>query len=191
MAAPTVDITNLNTEMLTKNDNVEAYKQKIISSCHNIFDVAQNALCAHPELRKVVIMEHAPRVDTLKEDPTGLKLKLATFANASFAQMWHNSTMKDNILIGKHSIDAAGDKAPALYKNDRTGRMDGIHFYGDYGKEIYTSSVSTIIMSALSFKASRPRRFDQKVSNESAQKTKPNQNIFSVPVNNRFQVLGN
>ena len=155
LAAPTVDISNLNTEQLTGNENIEVYKQKIISSCHNMYSVAQNALIDHPELRKVVLMEHAPRRDTPDVDPTGLKSKLAIFANSSLTQLWHSSAMKDRISIGKHSLDLANERTNAVYKDDWTGRYDGVHMYGSCGKETYTKSVSHIIKSALPNPSSR------------------------------------
>ena len=73
LAAPSVDISNMNTARLTAKDNIEVFKQNVISSGHNMISVAENACKNHPELVKVVIMEHAPRYETHDVDPTGLK----------------------------------------------------------------------------------------------------------------------
>ena len=62
IAAPTVDITNMDTSKLTRDDNIEVYKQKVSISCENVVAVAQNALSKHPELERIVIMEHSPRI---------------------------------------------------------------------------------------------------------------------------------
>ena len=83
LAAPTVDITNLNTSMLTQNDNTEVYKQHVTISCQNMLTVAYNALTAHPELTKVVLMEHPPRFDVIDADP---KPQLMKYANIAFAR---------------------------------------------------------------------------------------------------------
>ena len=55
--------------------------------------MAQSALTNYPKLKKVVIMQHAPRYDRSDVDPLGLKPKLAMFANATFNQMWHSSAI--------------------------------------------------------------------------------------------------
>ena len=69
IAAPTVDITNLNTKNANKEDSIEPFKSEIEDSCRNLFKVAENALENNVELKKVTIMEHPPRFDTFKEDP--------------------------------------------------------------------------------------------------------------------------
>ena len=104
LAAPTVDISNMSTANLKPSDNIEVYKQKTLISCQNMFTVAQDALRSNPNINKVILMEHAPRLDTKANDPTGLKRKLAQYANTSLAQMWECSSMKENIVIGKHTL---------------------------------------------------------------------------------------
>ena len=37
LATPSVDISNMNTENLTENDNIEVFQQKVIISCQNMF----------------------------------------------------------------------------------------------------------------------------------------------------------
>ena len=128
MGAPTVDISNLDTTKLSPGQNIEAYKQSILISCQNVFSAAHNALSRHPQLKKVVIMEHAPRFDAPDVDPTGLKPKLAL--------LWHSSVMKDRIVIGKHSLDCSGEQISVRYRDDRSGRYDGVHMYGSQGKNM-------------------------------------------------------
>ena len=93
LSAPTVDITNMNTAKLTSKDNIEVYKKKVVRSCENMFTVGQEALKKHPKLKYVVIMEHVPRYDLAATDPTGLKPKLAKFANSTFEQLWADSAI--------------------------------------------------------------------------------------------------
>ena len=203
VAAPTVDISNMDVTKLTINDNVEALKQKVVVSCQNVFNVAQNAITRHPQLQKVVIMEHAPRHDVPNVDPTGIKPRLAKLANLTFVQLWQSSNMKDNILIGKHSLDCTrtGDQLAARYMDDRNGRYDGVHMYGSHGKHVYTKSVLDIMKAILpqsstpssSLHSSCPQtKYQQKqTKNMSSQAKHQNKNIYTIPVNNQFDILGN
>ena len=44
--------------------------------------VAENALANHPNIKKVIIINHPPRFDTPNMDPMSLKSKLANYANS-------------------------------------------------------------------------------------------------------------
>ena len=85
------------------------YKQNVVISCNNMLNVAQNAVIKHPELKSVVIMEHAPRYDVQFVDPTGIKANLVKYANSTFTQLLQNSSMKDKIIIGRHKLDSKED----------------------------------------------------------------------------------
>ena len=63
LAAPTVDITNLDTSNVKPEDSTEVFKQKVEISCKNMVKVAENALSNHSSLMKVTIMNHDPRFD--------------------------------------------------------------------------------------------------------------------------------
>ena len=100
LAAPTVNITNLDTSQVEQLDNIEVFKQKVVVSCQNIFNVAHNALSKpFNSLKQVVIMEHLNRHDVSDVDPTELKPKLAKFANATFARLWNSSAMKASTTL--------------------------------------------------------------------------------------------
>ena len=100
LAAPTVNITNLDTSQVEQLDNIEVFKQKVVVSCQNIFYVAHNALSKpFNTLKQVVIMEHLNRHDVSDVDPTELKPKLAKFANATFARLWNSSAMKASTTL--------------------------------------------------------------------------------------------
>ena len=153
-------------------------------------------------------MDHAPRYDTHDVDPTGLKPKLATFANANLAQMWHSSDMKDRIHIGKHNLDCTDDQIEVRYRSEQTARYDGVHLYGSQGRISYTNSVLQILKSVLppplrktaftpssstsnqtwstSDHSSCPQAMFQK-----KKKTMFTPNQYSVPVRNHFEILGN
>ena len=209
IGAPSVDITNINTSKLSVDDSIEVFKQDVVTSCHNIFAVAQNAVQNHPNLKKVVIMQHAPRFDEQNVDPTGLKPKLAKMANSTFSQLWHSSVHKDKIIIGQHSLDCTSDLVTARYKDERTNRYDGVHMYGSFGYRAFTRSVVQILKGALpvqsspadtsssseSFHATCPQTVYQRTKTTNTGNSKKNNchspTYYSVPVNNRFDILEN
>ena len=82
LAAPTVDVSKLDTTNMSKNDDTSVLKQRATTSAKNMISVAEAAL-ENKHLRKVVIMEHAPRSDLHVVDPSGFKPKLAKYANSS------------------------------------------------------------------------------------------------------------
>ena len=202
LGAPTVDISNLDTSKLTSNDDTESYKQKIVMSCKNMFAVAENTIRSHPKLEKVIIIEHAPRHDRAKVDPTKLKPKLALLANSTFAQLWHSSAMKDKITIGKHNLNCSTDLIDERYKDDRSGRYDGVHLYGRQGRNVFTNSFCQILKSVIvasksstspSFHSSCPqtRYKNTQSSQNNKNKKQSNKNRYNVPVSNQFDLLGN
>ena len=96
LAAPTVNITNLDTSQVEQLDNIEVFKQKVVVSCQNIFYALSKPFNS---LKQVVIMEHLNRHDVSDVDPTELKPKLAKFANATFARLWDRSAMKASTTL--------------------------------------------------------------------------------------------
>ena len=151
MSAPTVDITNLNTSNLQTSENSMFFQQQACLSSQNMFQLAEKSLQNNLSLSKVVIMEHPPRFDTPDVDPTSLKPKLARLANSTLGQLWLNSPLKDKIHIGRHSLESTGAGATHFkrYENNKTGRYDGVHMYGQTGCKDYTNSLKTILMMAL------------------------------------------
>ena len=199
----------LDTSNITKNYNVEIFKQKVHVSCQNIITVAESAIRNHPELEKVVIVEHAPRFDLEEVDPTGLKPRLAVFANNTLNKLQHSSEMKDKIVIGKHSLDKMHSR---MYKDERTGRYDGLHMYGMNGFFMYTESVLKIIQtnqdeatcvippSPPQFSSvipSSPPQFSyhdncpqaQYQRRQISKQQSSNTMVYNVPTNNKFEVL--
>ena len=69
VSAPSVDITNLDTSKLKAEDNTEYYKQEVAISCKNMFNVAHDAIRNHPNLEKVIVMEHPERYENRNIDP--------------------------------------------------------------------------------------------------------------------------
>jgi hypothetical protein len=154
LATPTVDISNLDTTKVKPSDNTEAFKQKIATSCKNMIKVAERALAEQPDLEKVTTMNHAPRYDASLVDPVGLKPIIANFANNYLLELWLDSPMKDKIFIGSHNLDCSGDIRTLRYKDENSGRFDGVHLYSAAGKAAYTESVINILLSSFPSKHS-------------------------------------
>ena len=174
-----------------------------------MFAVAHAALTNHPQLQKVVIMQHAPRYDRPDVDPIKLKPELAKLANSTLNQMWHSSAMRDRIMVGVHSLDCPDDLLDVRYRDEQSGRYDGVHMYGRFGMRAYTRSLLQIIQSALPKMTNSPTTPltddhpsddhstcpQTKYMNKQKKVTKPryesNRNIYRVPVSNQFDILGN
>ena len=151
MTAPTVDITNLDTAKVSPKDSTEVYQQMIISSTQNMFNTAQRSLEQNPKLKKVILMEHTPRFDSQKSDPTSIKANLVRIANATLGQLWLNSSFKNKIFIRRHSLESSGTGPAhtARYVNTYTGRYDGVHLFGETARADYTNSIKSILLLAL------------------------------------------
>ena len=110
---------------------------------------AHNALIPFPNLKKVVIMEHAPRFDPAHVDPLGIKPELAKFANATFSQLLFTSPLRERLAIGSHKLDCVGENIRRHFQGKYSRRYDGVHMYTWEGKEAFTKSFIPIIKDAL------------------------------------------
>ena len=203
LSAPTVDISNLKTSNLKPNDKTMVFHQNVIVSCKNMFTIAENALRNHKNLTKVVLLEHSPRFDNQDIDPIGLKHELAKFANVTYGQLWLTSPLKDKIKIGSHKLNCLDDSQFfETYSDARTHRFDGVHLYGKYGRQAYTNSLLDVLKCFLPQPhqpphVGAPSHSDcpqTRFSNTQKKTTYFNQthsNIYTVPVSNTFDVLGN
>ena len=199
MSAPTVDITNIDTSNLKQSDNTTRYQEIVLISCQNIFSGAGQSLKENPNLKNVVIMEHAPRYDTREIDPTGLQEALAKYANNIFNQLWMDSRFKNKITIGSHVL-ITGNAGPAhddIFRSSQTGKYDGVHHYGKAGKKLYSKSVGGILRQSLSnggqsevSPVSKNQNYHKKRCPQAVFQKKQNKNQArnqaSVKVSNRF-----
>ena len=143
--------------------------------------LAENCLKKHSSLKKVLILDHPPRFDSNKEDPTSLKPLLAKLANEKLHNLLSRSGYRNKISIGTHSLKSAraGDVFNERLRNLRTGQFDGIHLFGPTGCRDLTRSFSSILNENLSeFGTAQPR-----------QSVNSRVNVSSVPTRNRFHVL--
>ena len=193
LAAPSDDITNLDTRKVTANDDADTFQDSAIVSAQNMFNIAETALKNNKHLRKVVVMEHAPRYDLPEVDPSGLKPKLADFANLALGQMWRDSPLRDHIILGKHNISRNEEQKNTLFTDDWTGSHDGVHMNRIQGKKVYTESVLNILRNSLHSSSSASPDSDHKncpQANYQRRKISEKQ-FYTIPVNNKFHILGN
>ena len=137
-------------------------------------------------MKNVVILEHPPRFDIKAKDPLSLKSEFAKYANNMYQQLWFASDMKDKISIGQHNLQCSEEVRISRYTNDKNNRYDGIHFFGLDGRRSLTDSVLTIIRSNLPSASLRLRPRPNTEDNQTRSNPR-----YSVPVQNRFNVLGN
>ena len=142
MSAPTVDISNLNTERLTQRQ----CEERAVESSQNMISLAEKILANNRNLEKAILMNHPARFDCI------IKKKLAILANSTLIKFWACSPLKDKIHIGQHNLDSSCDKIThdELYRDKN--RYDGVHLYGKNGVDKYTESVHRILRLALSSK---------------------------------------
>ena len=110
LAAPTVDITNIDVSNVKPDDPTDAFKRRVETSCKNMMNVAERALKNDASLKEVILMNHVPRLDTKQEDPVGIKTKLATYANNLLQEKWLESSQKDKIHVASHDLTCVPDK---------------------------------------------------------------------------------
>ena len=197
MTAPTVDITNLDTSTLQPSESTEAYQQKAVISAQNMFSLAEYSLEQNPHIQQVIIMEHPPRFDGPEYDPLSLKPTLANLANFTLNKLWLNSHQKDMIFIGRHILDSTGSGPAheARFVAAKSGRYDGVHYYGPIGVHDYTQSVKTIFMLAKGNHTEFGKPQDSEHTScpqtlyQMKQKTKLNKIHQSVPTKNRFSIF--
>ena len=184
-----MDITNLDTTRTKAGDSVEYFKQQVVVSCQNMFNIAQNALIKYPKLKTVTIMEHPPRFDNVDKDQSFLKPKLANYANDVIRQLWSSPSLKHKIVLGlSQGLECKGKARLARYTRTHDNKHDGIHMYGVSGRAAFRRSVTSIISSVLSHVPATAPVTHQSGSGQGAANT---EDRYNVKVNNFFDILGN
>ena len=155
-------------------------------------------------------MNLIPRFDGKKNDPHGIKPVLANIYNKTLApllQSWMESESphKNKIYIGSHYLDCAGKIQEDRYWDKRKDKYDGIHMFGVSGRKEYTRSVLQILRRANIIKHTETQHgmvntatnteTDEHTDCPQARYQKRtyadavNGNRYSVPTNNRFNLL--
>ena len=108
----------------------------------------EKARADHPSLRKIVVLEHLPRVD-YDHYSTLSSLYNTTLRNLVAAATAHD---RCEIVVAGHTALLPATQDPAIRSalfGSPTGRgTDGIHFRGHEGRNWHTSSVVTALKSA-------------------------------------------
>ena len=179
MSAPTEDITN------------SVSRAEVIDSCKNMIHIAEKSLKENKHLKKVVIMEHHPRFDSKHYE------KQVIVANETIEKLVSRSTLKDRIMIGRHSLFSYGIGKTHMkrYQNQTTGRYDGLHLFGPTGIEEYTQSVESIFFLALSEASDVPVETKDDLSSEwktvsGRTRIQTESDQVQITTTNRFSSLG-
>ena len=158
---------------------------------------AQNALIKRPDIKSVTILEHPPRFDMRSQDPMSLKPELATYANNVFRQLWFESKLKHRIVLGKHNLDCSEETRLKRFKDTWNNNYDGVHMFGLAGRRAFTDSVLSILTASLPLRTAGQKPRQENYHNNSPQTRHMNAQkesfgtSYSIPVQNRFNVLGN
>ena len=89
------------------------------------------------------------------------------------------------------------DRMNAWYKDDRSGRDDGVHLYGGEGRTAFTKSMLEALQSVLT-SSPPPSSYHSNQQERAQRQSRPentgaqaNKSSYSVPLRNKFDILGN
>ena len=108
LQAPSADISRFRTTNVNVTEHQTFFKQQTVISATNLFTAATNVLQSHRGLKKVVIVEQAPRYDSSRDDPDRLKQTLVQIYNDTLVQLKRSSSQFNKISIAKHRLDCSG-----------------------------------------------------------------------------------
>jgi hypothetical protein len=153
LGAPSVDISNQDVSRGVQEVN----KVETMASVHNMVEAAHYAL-ETGQVEQVVMMQHAPRWDTQRDDPYSAKPQLAELANNTLRRMVDESRYSDRIMVGVHTGLQVEGRARAdmmtcngdnwRSRNVKNGKYDGIHYYSRQGQEALTASMLEVLRQA-------------------------------------------
>ena len=142
-----VDISNL--DVTTEPEkNIQALSEKVITSAHKMFGIAEAVLCKFPSVRKVIIMKRTPRYDSIDKDPLSLKPQLSSLADSVSFSLWCDSTFKNKIVIGGQDIPNGDTEHNEVFGNPNDKTYDGVHMRGPAGKSFLTRSIQKVLKKA-------------------------------------------
>ncbi len=139
MQAPSVDITNM--KRVVNKTSKQYQRGDASTSSFNMIKTAEKALQQFPNLKGVLIAEHAPRHDNMRE--------ISQFSNQELHRHLKHSLYKDKIKIGLHTLDFEGEEKDSVYGSKQTNtKPDGYHLRGPNGKHSFTKSLLNIFNKA-------------------------------------------
>ena len=104
-------------------------------------ELAEAILKENSSVEKIFLVDCAPRFDVSRNDPFGLKPKLAKYNNTIQMDLVKNSPAKEKIMIGNHILNCNDES----FGNPADPRFDGVHLYGRFGSAEYTGSLMNIL----------------------------------------------
>ena len=153
LGAPSVDITNQDVSEGILDENVA----ETVSSSLAMVEAAEYAIKSG-RVKKVVLLQHAPRYDTPRNDPHGVRPQLSQLANTHLQKARDASDLAEHILVGEHSgLECEGSTRTSRFTSDQThirnwgvklGKYDGVHMYSQEGAEALTKSLLAILHTA-------------------------------------------
>jgi hypothetical protein len=145
LGAPSVDITNQDVSKGIREENT----METIASARNMVEAADSAI-ESGQVEQVLLMQHAPRFDTPRDDPYGARPHLARLANESLERMVGQSRNKEKIMVGSHTglMKEGRERVDMMTNNGdnwrcrniNKGKFDGLHYYSKKGQQALTDS---------------------------------------------------
>ena len=200
LGAPSVDISNQDVSRGVQEFN----KVETMASVHNMVEAANYAL-ESGQVQQVVLMQHAPRWDTQRDDPYGAKPQLAELANATLKRLVDESAHSNRIMVGVHTgLQVEGQARLDMMTNNgdnwrsrkvKKEKYDGVHYYSRQGQEALTASMLEVLRQAGLVRQPRappvqaPQMEDNEwhVVSQGPRRAAPALVHFEIPLYNRFQ----
>ena len=138
MLAPSVVLTNL-----PSNTSEEQAAEVAKEASQQMVKIAIEALKEHPNLKKAVVMESAPRFDKWKATNE--------FANEELHEALKNETdeeVKQKVFIGRQTLECDNGLMLSRYGDPARRQVDGIHLKGSSGMIALTRSIAGIFAGA-------------------------------------------
>ena len=137
MLAPSVVLTNL-----PSNTSEEQAAEVAREASQQMVKIAIEALKEHPNLKKVVVMESAPRFDKWKETNE--------YANEELHEALKNERdeVRQKVFIGRQTLDCDPGLRLSRYGDPARCQVDGIHLKGSSGMIAMTRSIAGIFAGA-------------------------------------------
>ena len=137
------EISKLDSNM---NCNPEMLRERTIDMAKQIFSVAEAAIENNDKMMKAVVVRITPRFDPPSLDPLGLKPQLGLLADSVLFGLWCESKHKERIFLGNHDVhEWSKHDVVKAYGYPEIAGYDGVHLYGQMGKNILTRSLSNIL----------------------------------------------
>ena len=138
MLAPSVVLTNL-----PSNTSEEQAAEVAKEASQQMVKIAVEAVKEHPNLKKAVVMEAAPRFDKWKETNE--------YANEELHEALKNVTDEDvrrKVFIGRQTLECDQGLRLSRYGDPARCHVDGIHLKGSSGMIAMTRSIAGIFAGA-------------------------------------------